>query len=181
MSTLKIFDEAGTQNGETINEHDAISSTLHNIGVRFEQWQANQPLSADSSNEDIMAAYQQSVDALMKEYDFQSADVIALTPDHPDKAALRQKFMDEHTHSDFEVRFFVEGQGLFFIHHEDSVYAIMCERGDLISVPANAKHWFDMGENPNFKCIRLFTTPEGWMANYTGDKIAERLPKFEQY
>ena len=181
MSTLKIYDETGTTLGNPINNHDEIGSTLQSIGVRFERWNANQPLNDDSSNEDIIAAYQKSVDALMTEYSFQSVDVIALGPDHPDKAALRQKFLDEHTHSDFEVRFFVDGKGLFYIHHENKVYAVMCEQGDLISVPDNTKHWFDMGENPSFKCIRLFTTPEGWVANYTGDKIAERLPTFEQY
>jgi 1,2-dihydroxy-3-keto-5-methylthiopentene dioxygenase len=154
---------------------------LHSIGVRFEQWNANQPLSNDSGNDDIIAAYRGSIDTLMNEYGFQSVDVVALRPDHADKVALRNKFLSEHTHSDFEVRFFVDGSGLFYIHHEDKVYAVMCEQGDLISVPANAKHWFDMGENPSFKCIRLFTTPEGWVANYTGDKIADNLPKFEQY
>ena len=181
MSTLKLYDETGNAIGNTEINHDAIGSVLNSIGVRFERWNANAPLTNESSNDDVLAAYKESVDALMKEYDFQSADVIALTPDHPDKAALRQKFLDEHTHSDFEVRFFVDGKGLFYIHHEDKVYAVMCEQGDLISVPANAKHWFDMGENPSFKCIRLFTTPEGWVANYTGNKIADKLPKFEQY
>lgn len=181
MSTLKIYDEVGQQQGSTFSQHDAISSQLHAIGVRFERWQANQPLNAESSNDDILAAYKESVDALKAEYGFQSADVIALRPDHPDKVALRKKFLDEHIHTDFEVRFFVDGQGLFYIHHEDKVYAIMCTQGDLISVPANTTHWFDMGENPSFKCIRLFTTPEGWVAQYTGDKIADRLPRFEQY
>ena len=117
----------------------------------------------------------------MTEYGFESVDVIALRPDHPDRQALRQKFLDEHTHSDFEVRFFVEGKGLFYIHAEDKIYGVMCEQGDLISVPAGAKHWFDMGAEPDFKCIRLFTTPEGWVANYTGDAIAKSFPTFEAF
>ena len=57
----------------------------------------------------------------------------------------------------------------------------MCEQGDLISVPANTPHWFDMGEEPQFKCIRLFTTPEGWVANYTGNHIAAEFPTFENF
>jgi len=36
-----------------------------------------------------------------------------------------------------------------------------------------------MGPNPNLKAIRLFTTPEGWVANFTGDKIADRFPRLE--
>jgi 1,2-dihydroxy-3-keto-5-methylthiopentene dioxygenase len=84
-------------------------------------------------------------------------------------------------HSDFEVRFFVEGQGLFYVHLEEKVYAILCEQGDLISVPANVTHWFDMGAEPDFKCIRLFTTEEGWVAQFTGSKISENFPTLEQY
>jgi 1,2-dihydroxy-3-keto-5-methylthiopentene dioxygenase len=99
---------------------------------------------------------------------------------HPDKTALRQKFLSEHIHSDFEVRFFVEGRGLFFLHPDDRVYAVLCEQGDLISVPANVRHWFDRRE-PHVRAIRLFTTPEGWVAQYTGDPIADRFPRLEQF
>jgi 1,2-dihydroxy-3-keto-5-methylthiopentene dioxygenase len=104
-----------------------------------------------------------------------------LTPDHPEKSAFRQKFLAEHIHDDFEVRFFVEGSGLFYLHNEDKVYAVLCEQGDLISVPANTTHWFDMGENPRFTCIRLFTTADGWVANFTGSEIAKTFPTFDQY
>jgi 1,2-dihydroxy-3-keto-5-methylthiopentene dioxygenase len=79
------------------------------------------------------------------------------------------------------VRFFVGGKGLFFLHPDEHVYAIYCEKGDLISVPANTKHWFDTGAEPDIKAIRLFTNPEGWVAQYTGDDIAERLPKMDEF
>jgi 1,2-dihydroxy-3-keto-5-methylthiopentene dioxygenase len=36
-----------------------------------------------------------------------------------------------------------------------------------------------MGPQPRFKVIRLFTTPEGWVAQYTGEKIADRFPRLE--
>jgi enolase-phosphatase E1 len=106
--------------------------------------------------------------------------VVSLKPDHPDREALRAKFLNEHTHSDYEVRFFVDGQGLFYIHKAGRVYATLCERGDLISVPADTPHWFDMGPRPDFKCIRLFTTPEGWVARFTESDIAGRFPPSRQ-
>jgi len=61
------------------------------------------------------------------------------------------------------------------------VYGVLCEAGDLISVPAGTRHWFDMGGAPDFQCIRLFTTPEGWVADYTGDDIARRFPRLEAF
>jgi 1,2-dihydroxy-3-keto-5-methylthiopentene dioxygenase len=100
-------------------------------------------------------------------------------PEHPDKEAFRQKFLAEHMHGEDEVRFFVRGQGLFIIHHGDRVYTMLCEKDDLISVPAGTKHWFDMGPNPRFTAIRLFNNPEGWVAKFTGDEIAKNFPLLE--
>jgi 1,2-dihydroxy-3-keto-5-methylthiopentene dioxygenase len=56
---------------------------------------------------------------------------------------------------------------------------MLCEKDDLISVPANTPHWFDMGPNPSFTAIRLFNNPEGWVAQFTGDRIAGRFPLLE--
>ena len=69
--------------------------------------------------------------------------------------------------------------GLFVIHANNKVYSMLCEKDDLISVPANTKHWFDMGPNPTFTAIRLFNNPEVWVANFTGDEIAVRFPFLE--
>jgi 1,2-dihydroxy-3-keto-5-methylthiopentene dioxygenase len=54
---------------------------------------------------------------------------------------------------------------------------VLCERGDLIGVPDNTRHWFDMSERPYFIAIRLFTNKEGWVANFTGSDIAEGFPR----
>lgn len=181
MSSLKIFAADQPATAELVSDYDEIATRLHHIGIRFERWQASQSLADGAGQDEVMAAYQDQVNQLMDEYGFQSSDVISLTADHPDRQMLRKKFLDEHTHSDFEVRFFVEGRGLFYMHAEDQVFAVMCEQGDLISVPAGLKHWFDMGEAPAFRCIRFFTTPEGWVASFTGDAIAKSFPTFEEF
>ena len=103
-----------------------------------------------------------------------------MKPDNPKKDELRNKFLSEHTHSEDEVRFFVEGAGIFYLRSGGKVYMTLCERGDLISVPTGVKHWFDMGPAPYLTCIRLFTSHEGWVADYTEDDIAEKFPKFEK-
>lgn len=180
MSLLAIYPESADGQPDVIRDHSAIAARLKQIGVQFEQWQASQPLADDADQDAVMAAYQESIDRLNEQYGFQSVDVVALRPDHPDKAEFRQKFLAEHTHADFEVRFFVDGSGLFYLHVGDKVYLVLCEKGDLISVPANTTHWFDMGKDPDFKCIRLFTTPDGWVGEFTGSDIATRFPDFDQ-
>ncbi|HXH03226.1 MAG TPA: acireductone dioxygenase [Candidatus Competibacteraceae bacterium] len=180
MSQLRIYaDSDASAPLVTTTDHAAIARELDAAGILFERWQADRELAATASQEEVIAAYRDSVDRLMTTYGFQSVDVISLHPDHPAKTELRQKFLNEHTHSEYEVRFFVEGQGLFCIHKGGKVYCVLCEQGDLISVPDNTPHWFDMGPNPRFRCIRLFTNPEGWVANFTGSDIAERFPRLE--
>ncbi|MGZ4957736.1 MAG: 1,2-dihydroxy-3-keto-5-methylthiopentene dioxygenase [Methylomonas sp.] len=181
MSSLTTYSADQPQQGSTTRDFDAISEQLNSIGVQFERWQAECEFSADAEPQAVLDAYQEPIARLQQQYGFQSADVISLKADHPNKDELRKKFLSEHTHSDFEVRFFVEGRGLFYLHVGKRVYAVLCEQGDLISVPANTAHWFDMGENPDFKCIRLFTTPEGWVAEYTGNPIGESFPTLDQY
>ena len=180
MTLLKVFDETGELQAR-FEDHGEIAERLGEAGVLLERWEASRPLAEDADQEAILAAYAPEVERLKTRYGFASADVIALTPDHPDRGVLRAKFLDEHTHSDFEVRFFVRGQGLFYIHRPGVVYGVLCQAGDLISVPAQTPHWFDMGAAPDFQCIRLFTTPEGWVAEYTGDPIAKRFPRLEGF
>jgi 1,2-dihydroxy-3-keto-5-methylthiopentene dioxygenase len=179
MTTLQIYKENGAALGAAMVDFKQIARTLGEHGVLLERWEATARLAADAGQEEVLAAYQSSIERLNKRYGFQSIDVVALRPDNPKKGEMRQKFLAEHTHADFEVRFFVEGSGIFYLHLGDKVYAVLCEQGDLISVPANTTHWFDMGTSPNFKCIRLFTTPDGWVGNFTGNDIATRVPDFD--
>jgi 1,2-dihydroxy-3-keto-5-methylthiopentene dioxygenase len=181
MSVLTIYDDTDASVQGTYHDVAAIAGRLADIGVTFERWQAEQPVADDASHEQVIAAYQGAIDRLSRAYAFQSIDVVALHPEHPDRAALREKFLDEHTHADFEVRFFVDGRGLFYIHKAGKIYAVLCERGDLISVPGDTAHWFDMGERPRFKAIRLFTTPDGWVASFTGSDLARRFPDFDRF
>jgi 1,2-dihydroxy-3-keto-5-methylthiopentene dioxygenase len=181
MSALTIYNHNGQQQGVTTRDFNVIASTLGKLGVQFERWIANQPLKADADQQAVLDAYKESVEKLNKQYGFRSVDVVSLGPDHPKKDELRQKFLSEHTHADFEIRFFVDGSGLFYLHVKDQVYLVVCEKGDLISVPANTTHWFDMGTKPNFKCIRFFTTENGWEGAFTGSEIAKQFPTYDAH
>lgn len=124
-------------------------------------------------------AYRSEIDRLQQQEGYQAVDVVSLTANHPDKVALRAKFLQEHIHNEDEVRFFVAGQGLFSVHKADKVYEIHCQAGDLIRVPAHTRHWFDMGPNPNFIAIRLFNNPAGWVAHFTGSLIADGFSRLQ--
>lgn len=181
MSLLIVMSEDGNEELNSYANYEDIASSLSDINVHFEQWQLDGPLSESAEQEEVLHAYQRHVAILKRRYDFHSIDVVSLRPDNPDKQEFRAKFLQEHTHDDFEVRFFVDGSGLFYLHSEGNVYMIYCQKGDLISLPADTTHWFDMGENPNFKCIRFFTRDEGWIGKFTGSDIAERFPSYDEF
>ena len=180
MSRLRVFNE---DDGRSVlretREHAEIARELSAIGVVFEQWQASAPVRAGDAPEAIMDAYRADIDRLVAENGFNSVDVVSIAPDHPQREEMRAKFLEEHTHKEGEVRFFVDGSGLFSLHVGDKVYEVLCEKGDLISVPDKTTHWFDMGPKPSFVAIRFFTNPDGWVGDFTGSDIAGRFPRHE--
>jgi 1,2-dihydroxy-3-keto-5-methylthiopentene dioxygenase len=182
MSRLRIYDDNQHDNPVAVHtEHADITTALNAVGVRFEQWEANQPIAPGATQEEVIGAYRADIDRLMAENGYRSVDVISLKPDNPDRATFRQKFLNEHTHSEDEVRFFVAGAGQFTLHIKGRVYEVLCEKGDLIGVPDGTPHWFDMSESPYFVAIRLFTNTEGWIASFTGEDIAERFPRMNPH
>lgn len=178
MSRLRIYDDHDPARPlAELNDHAAITARLAEIGVRFEQWATPHQLQPGASQEEVIAAYREDIDRLCASEGYQAVDVVSLKPDHPQRAAFREKFLDEHTHSEDEVRFFVAGAGQFTLHVQHQVFEVLCEQGDLISVPDGTRHWFDMSESPYFVAIRLFSNPEGWVARFTGEPIATRFPR----
>jgi 1,2-dihydroxy-3-keto-5-methylthiopentene dioxygenase len=175
MSRLTIWDAASNSQVLVTEDPDRIGAELRAIGVRFERWQ-RADIPADAEPEAVLAAYRPQLDAFMAGTGAGTADVIKLSPDHPQRDAMRAKFLSEHTHTEDEVRFFHAGSGNFVLHADGKVYDAHCVAGDLISVPANSKHWFDAGESPSFTVLRVFTETAGWTPHYTGTDMAERFP-----
>jgi 1,2-dihydroxy-3-keto-5-methylthiopentene dioxygenase len=162
-----------------------IAAELAPHGIRIERWETF-PLSADAGQDQVLAAYASEVAKVAAEGPYPLVDVVRLVPDERDPqwpakaAAARTKFLDEHTHDEDEVRFFVEGSGCFYLHLGDKVYAVVCTAGDLMSVPAGTTHWFDMGTRPQFCAIRFFQEEDGWVAGFTGSTIASRMPTLDE-
>lgn len=179
MTTLTITpDNAPSEVLLRTSDFDVIQCELAAIGIPMERWQADAKLAPDADQANVLKAYEGAVAALNAKYGFQSVDVVAMHPTHEQAAASRGKFLAEHTHDDFEIRFFVDGAGVFYIRKNGKVYQTLCTAGDLIELPGNTTHWFDMGPKPLFKAIRFFTRPDGWVGKFTGDEIAKSFPEY---
>lgn len=173
-SEIKIYEDLKAVLVHQSQDPTEIRDILKRIDVRFET-RKTVPLDKEVSLEEMQMRYRDEIEQLKEENGFQSWDLLRIFPDHPQKESLREKFLNEHTHDEPEVRFFVEGSGLFFLHVKGYVYSVLCEKGDLISIPENYLHWFDMGKEAHFSVIRFFTKKEGWIPHFTGDSISQKF------
>jgi 1,2-dihydroxy-3-keto-5-methylthiopentene dioxygenase len=168
------------------DDASTIRDELAARGIAFERSTVAADLDVNQPAERILARYSDQVAEINADGRYQHIDVAAVHPDHDDPdwlataAAARSKFLDEHRHAEDEVRFFVAGRACFYLHLEPEVCAVVCETGDLLTVPAGTRHWFDMGSDPDFAAIRFFEREDGWIGDFTGDTIGQRFPTLDQ-
>jgi 1,2-dihydroxy-3-keto-5-methylthiopentene dioxygenase len=176
MAILSIPKQQITEKNPT-----AIRTFLNERGIFFDQWKAAVVFDDTATPDEILEAYHADLKPFMEAGGYQTADVITINHSTENYEAIRAKFLAEHPHSEDEIRFFVDGQGLFWFHLEDEpVFNLLCEKGDLISVPEGTKHWFDAGEtNPFVKAIRIFIDMSGWVPHYTASKLEDQFTDFK--
>ncbi len=180
MTILSVYqDTVPGQPFKVLTHVEDIAATLAEVGVQLERLEAGPSIAAGTSTEEVIAAYRPQIDHLMQARGYSSVEVISWSSDQAQKAEPRTPTPEEHWHDGDEVRYFVAGRGLYSLHIGDRVYAVQCEKNDLISVPANTRKWFDPGEQPHLVAICLFSNPQAQGANTTGADIAGRFPRLE--
>jgi len=163
MAILNIPDEHRTVTGS-----DVVRAYLAGIGIDYECWEPSRAVPANSTAAEVLAAYSAEIDRLKTQGGYVTADVIDVSPATPGLEAMLNKFNSEHWHDEDEVRFIVEGRGLFHISPvQGPVVSITVEPGDLIRVPRGTRHWFDLCRERRIRAIRLFQDPSGWTPHYT--------------
>jgi 1,2-dihydroxy-3-keto-5-methylthiopentene dioxygenase len=150
-------------------------------GIFFDQWHCDVEFEDTATQQEILSAYSKDLDPFMQNGGYLTADVISINSLTENYEAIRNKFLAEHTHTEDEIRFFVDGKGLFWFNLENEpVFNLLCERGDLISVPEGTKHWFDAGESSPFvKAIRIFIDMSGWVPHYTDSGLEQKFNDFK--
>lgn len=176
MSSLFVYHtDCPEMPQKVLNHQEDIAATLAERGVTFARLQVPVPIVPGAEAQAMITALQPQIDALRGAAGNEALpQVISVGRDHPQKTGLREQWLQEQFHEADEVRFFVSGRGLFCLHVDDYVYALLCERNDVVSVPAGLRHWFDLGEHPHLVVIRIFSSAGG-VARMTGDDIASRF------
>jgi 1,2-dihydroxy-3-keto-5-methylthiopentene dioxygenase len=155
-----------------LREPAEIAAFLSAHGIDYERWTPAQSVGPDASADEVLTAYAGEVEALKARGGYVTADVIDVKPDTPNLDSMLARFNREHWHDEDEVRFIIEGRGLFHVHPPDGpVFAIEVEPGDLIRVPQGTHHWFDLCADRRIRAIRLFKDMTGWTPHYTDSGV----------
>jgi 1,2-dihydroxy-3-keto-5-methylthiopentene dioxygenase len=163
MAVVRVPEE-----GRTIEDQAAVAAFLAEVQIDYERWTPAHPVSSTASADEVLAAYRTEIDALKARGGYVTADVVDVKPDTPGLDAMLLKFSSEHWHDEDEVRFILEGRGVFHVHPPGKpVFAIEVGKGDLIRVPRGTWHWFDLCADRRIRAIRLFQDSAGWTPRYT--------------
>ena len=157
---------------KTITDKEEAKIFLEKYGLYAEFWE---PEIVDKNITDPLVRYKNQIEKLKDRFSYKSADVVQLNPNTQNLDKILSAFIKEHHHTDDEVRFTVEGEGIFGVSPiTDAPFEIYVQPGDLLVVPANTMHWFDLTEEKTIRCIRVFKDNPKWEAIYEMPKAIIR-------
>ena len=169
-----------TSHGETTDLAE-ISGKLAPLGVALRSWPVNPEAQdllsrttlSDGEKEAVLQAHDKYFNELRDQDGYQTRDLIVLHPGIPGLENILEKFDKVHTHDDDEVRYIVEGEGIFgFVFPDGSQARLTIQPGEYINVPKDTEHWFEVTDAQRIKAVRYFTTTEGWVPRYTGTAVS---------
>lgn len=159
---------------KNIKEPEKVREFLSKRGVDYRHWLTKPNIEFlldkshlnDSEKEELLLGLQNRFEELSKEYGYKSRDLIVLHPDLPGLDDLLAKFDKMHYHSDDEVRYIVDGSGIFGFNLDGEKFEVHVFRNDFISVPAKTHHWFKLDDKKKIKAVRYFKDTSGWTPVY---------------
>jgi 1,2-dihydroxy-3-keto-5-methylthiopentene dioxygenase len=160
--------------GRVVENEAEIRAELAAAGIDYERWSLDR-VPMGSSAELVLDAYRAEIDEMKRRGGYVTADVIDVSPETPNLDAMLARFDKEHTHSEDEVRFILDGRGIFFLALDggraEGIAAVEVYPGDLLRVPQGTRHWFTLCADKRIRAIRWFQQTEGWTPQYTGSGV----------
>ncbi len=171
-----------TDDGKVLNKVEDINKYLTDLKIELSSWPLpeNPELKlllkkeqlSDAEKQQVLQALNTKFEEQQKKFGYKTQDLVCLTPQTEGLDELLAKFDRIHTHNDDEVRYIVEGSGIFgFVLKNKRQCLLKVEAEEYIRVPANTEHWFLLDETKNIKAVRYFISPAGWVAIYTDKEV----------
>lgn len=161
MSFLTVYHQSSPEYPNKLLTHvEDIASTLAAVGVQFSQVPVAQPVMAGTASDELMTTSRAQIDQLMTQHGYTSAEVLSLCDERGEGSELARALRAEQICRPAHLHYYLAGRGLLALHIGEYVYSLLCEKGDLVRLPAGTAHWFDGGEHPRFAVLRLFDSPQ---------------------
>jgi len=161
-------------NSVRTEKRDAVKKFLGDRGILYEEFSAPESLSPllsqetlnDAEKEEILSGLQYRFDQLKKEHGYLACDLVVLHPQVPGIQEMLAKFDKLHFHTDEEVRYIIDGTGIFGFQIRGERFEVHVTKGDFISIPQNTHHWFTLDQKKRIKAVRYFKDNTGWTPVY---------------
>ncbi|MBZ8179610.1 MAG: acireductone dioxygenase [Oscillatoria sp. PMC 1051.18] len=169
------------ENNTIYTNLEDIARELAPLNVELNYWQIDDPETrnllaqetlTDTQKEQVLQSLDNYFQHLKETAGYQDRDLIVLHPNTPNLDTLLSKFDRCHTHADAEVRYIIDGEGIFgFVRPDGTQVELTIHPEEYINVPARVEHWFRLTDSRRVKAVRYFTTTEGWIPEYTDTEI----------
>jgi len=181
VSRLSVYPQnLPEQPNKVLGHADDIARTLAEVGVGFTQCPVAAVVVPGLDVATLNAECQALTQPLLAQ-GYVIDEVISLKAADAQALALRARFGAEFRLGGEHTSLFVAGRGLVSVHLDEHVYELLCERGDLLTLPAGTRHWLDFGERANVALIRLNKPAQSEAMQLTGDAIASLFPRLEEW
>ncbi|MFV3385922.1 acireductone dioxygenase [Pseudomonas sp. NY15364] len=176
MSSLAVYQHTSPElPNKILNHADDIASTLAAVGIDYCQVELPAALRPGCEQAEFDAAYGLWLQAFMGKEGYVQQELFNLQRNHPQKLELRARHLDEQSQSTASAWLFLGGFAQLSLHLDDHVYMLQGEKGDLLSLPAGTRYWFDLGEEPHALVVRLSASEDAPVR--TDDDIASRFAR----
>ena len=164
--------------GDAVHPHQTDHAFVSALGVQWlhrpvpDQQGLAALLAHEALDADQQAAVVQAVGASVAAecaaHGYHRMDLVVLHPATAGLQAALQRFDQPHTHADDEVRYILDGEGIFgFLDAQGQERVVTVRAGDYLRVPAGVEHRFTLTAVRRIKALRLFADTAGWAAHYT--------------
>lgn len=178
------------ENGTPLHDLEKIREALAPLKIELAHWpiektsQIRELLAADSltdqEKELLLTALDSRFNEQKEKYGYQTRDLVVLHSKVPKLDEMLAIFDKTHRHGDDEVRYIVDGSGIFGFVMPDGKQALLTIGAEeYIRVPKETEHWFVLDDKKRIKAVRYFTSKEGWVAKYSGTEVRLSPESFE--
>lgn len=178
MSILSVFHSASPQQpSKVLTHHEDIAATLAEQGVRLEHQPHDLRIRPASGEQAVLGEARQWLDALMTEHGSRAYRLL----DHDGATWVEAGLRDEQIYEADEVFAVITGRAQVSLRLGEQVFSVLCEKGDVLLVPAGTRRWVDLGETPFCLAVRLFASEQGAEGRATGDQSAREFLGIEAF